>query len=320
MCTKLGFHKALTDAESKILITIAEKGEKTYKQLFEKENIANSNRTILYSLKHLEYMELITSKIGKNERSSSRGRKSTYYNLSSDGLILSLYYMLKLDDQEQNYFELIEKIALKQKKLLPLIFGKWKFFKKHNMNEVATLRLYATLKIEGTNLEKWVESRRQRMQKGLKFQSRLKQMNEELKKYLSESELKNFPRHPVFMSPNEKEKHLNALFKAQREIFKDFENPEWKIYGNSEVDKILEDCKIIDECAEKITLERFTDSFFFGSKRLIIKLDNQAEFLKIIIKDSDLRKYAQEYYQNEELNQKKRYEYTLYLKDLSETD
>jgi len=263
-------------------------------------------------------MELISSTLGPNEGNRPSGRKSTYYNLTSDGLIMILYYLQKLD--EQKFIESLDKIANKHKQLLPLIFDKWGFYARNNLRDVVFARLYAALKTEGADLEQFVWLRRQRMHMDLKIQARYKEANEKLKKYLTRSDLKNFPQHPVFMSDKEKEKHLRALFKVQREIFQELGNPAWKDFGNSEVDRLLEAGKIIEEGAEKITIENFKDAFFFGSKRIRIKLENQAEFLKIIIKDKDLRKLAKEYYPNEEKHQKKRYEDTLYLKNLSETN
>lgn len=297
---------------------IAEKGEKSYRQLFKNEKIANSNKTVLYALKRLNYMELLDGELGDNEGHRPSGRKSTYYNLTSDGLILALYYLQKLD--KYKFIESLDKISTKQRKLLPFIFGKWSFYERNNLKDVTIARLYAVIKTEGADLEKFVEFRRHSMELELKQKDQFQKNLEHLKKSLVGSELKNFPHNPVFMSDKEKEKHLRALFKVQREIFQELGNPAWKDFGNSEVDRLLEAGKIIDEGAEKITIENVTDAFFFGSKRIRIKLENQADFLKIIVKDIDLRKLAKEYYQNEEKHQKKRYEDTLYLKYLSETN
>ena len=60
------------------------------------------------------------------------------------------------------------------------------------------------------------------------------------------------------------------------------------------------------------------DLGYESDKVIRIKLENQAEFLKIVVKDTDLRKYVRDHLQNEEKRHKKCLEETLYLKNLVE--
>ena len=268
----------LTETETEILFNIATKGLKTYKQLFD-EKIANSNKTILYSLKHLEYMSLINGAIGKNEGQSSRGRKATYYNLTPVGLIIVLFYRWeKIDknDPKKN----LKDISIHWGKLMPLIFGKWDFYINQNLFETAFYRLYASILSYGPTLEQYIKLRRLQMKSDLQREKQSRQILEELKQFLTKSELKGFPKNPVYMTEKEREKQFRAFL---------------KMFGVTEQDELINAGKIIDEGAYEITSKNITETFFFGSNRVRIDPEKETEFLKKIVKDKDLHKYISDW-------------------------
>ena len=270
---------------------MAIEGEKTYKQLFEAKEVAKSNKTILYSLKHLEYMELIKSRLGNNK--GYKGRKATYYSLTSDGLLMTLYYLQKQD--MDRFINSLEAIARKQSKLLPLIFDKWEFYRKNNLLEEVSIRLVAALKVEGAFLEDFVELRRNNMEILLKQKDRFKEAMEEMKKYLTGSELKKFPKHPVFMSKQEKEQHIRAIFKTLRETWEELGSPNGEELGNSEANTLIDSMRNIDEGSSEITSRHLISVFLFGSNRYSLNAAKQTVFLKTVSQDKELRDFVQSF-------------------------
>ena len=289
----MALSQVLTDVETDILLKIALNGKKTYKQLF-KEKVANSNKTVLYSLKRLEYMTLIKGETGENEGENIAGRKATYYKLTPDGLLMALYYhwekIAKNEPQKK-----LANIAKNCAELLPLVLGKLRFFYKNNLDETFFCRLYASVFSEGPKLEQWVKLRRLSMKLELKREKRSRQVLAELKKFLSPSELKGFPQHPVYMSDEEKEKELRALL---------------KVLGETEKNESIQAGKIINEGAYESTSKNITETFFFGSNRVRIDSEKETEFLKKIVKDKDLHKYVIEWIRETEKH------YVEYLKNI----
>ena len=297
--------QVITDAETEILFTLAKKGKKTFKQLFEKEKIAKSNRTVHYSLKHLEFMELITSEVGENTGKGLVGRKATYYSLTSDGLLMVLYYLQKQDIDR--FIDNIERIVRKQREVFPFIFGKWEFYRKNNLLEEVIFRLVVALKVEGAFLEEFVELRRNRMKMMLKQKDQFKESIEHMKHYLTGSELKNYPHHPVFMSKQEEEQQLRAFFKTMRETSKEAGDPSWREFGNLELNKILEAGKIIEEGTDKLSSRHLTIIFLFGSNRYSLNIEKQKAFLKILSQDADLKDFMKNYLEDLEKNRERAY-------------
>ncbi len=110
-------------AEERILLAIARERNKTHYELWWKDKIARSNKTVLSVLSKLKKRKLIES------RQEERGRERKYYNITFEGLVGILKY--------EQAFAHIDEIAKTQKEMLPLVFGKWKFFKKQKiLNEI----------------------------------------------------------------------------------------------------------------------------------------------------------------------------------------
>lgn len=106
--------------EEKILQVLAKSKEpRTHYQLWKKDNVASSNKTVLKALSNLERIHMIEFKREKE------GRKRKLYNLTFTGLIACLRY--------QQTWQSIDIIAESRKDMLPLIFGKWRFFKKEHI-------------------------------------------------------------------------------------------------------------------------------------------------------------------------------------------
>lgn len=121
-------------SEEKILQVLAKSKEpRTHYQLWKKDKVASSNKTVLKALSNLERIHMIESK-RENE-----GRKRKLYNLTFTGLIACLRY--------QQAWQSIDKIAESKKDMLPLVFGKWRFFKKEQILDdiIQNLQLVASI-------------------------------------------------------------------------------------------------------------------------------------------------------------------------------
>ena len=295
-------NQILTNVEAKILFTLAIKGNRTYKQLREKDKVA-SNKTILNSLQKLAYMDLISTHLGDNEgiRGGVVGRKATYNSVTIDGLLLGLYYYLVKYPENQSDDELIKtfnQIAKKQKKTLPTIFGKWEFFKENNLNKEVIGRLGNAILNQGPVLEQIVKGKRYQMKKRLEKKKETKEMLDYFKEFLNSSEIKKLPKDPVFMTEKEKEEHLRVYFKIIKRSTGNEES-----FGNSAINELLKATKTIDQGYFESSLRQITAGFLFASKN-ILPYEKQENFLKIISKDKELRSFAIEYLEQIEVNHK----------------
>lgn len=117
----------LTETEEKILRALAEKGPRTYYDIYKKEKLCSSS-TAWKLIKNLEKNGYVEVK--KEEMFRFRGRKKKFYGLTLRGLSVAL--------QKRPGWEHIDTIAKQQEKLLPLIFGKWRHFKEYVDGEKLT--------------------------------------------------------------------------------------------------------------------------------------------------------------------------------------
>lgn len=146
--------RELTNAEAKILLTLAKEREKSYTTLIKKKEIAKSNNTIHNSIKNLEFLHLIKSRKGENESPYVRGRKTTYYSLTLFGLLRLIYHFRKKDENKLEIFQKKDKkigtegnpqIVNMFKDDVPLVFGQWDHFKKEGVKKIAEKHLVNTL-------------------------------------------------------------------------------------------------------------------------------------------------------------------------------
>lgn len=108
--------------EENIVVALARSKEPlTHYQLWKKHKVAASNKTVLTTLSRLEKKHMV------NSRQEKKGRKRKFYELTFFGLIASLTYKWA--------WQLIDEIAEAKKNMLPLVFGKWAFFKKEHILE-----------------------------------------------------------------------------------------------------------------------------------------------------------------------------------------
>lgn len=106
----------ISNIDKSILQTIAKKGERTYYALWRKDKVAASNKTVQVALKRLEQRAFIKPK------KKTEGTEKKPYVLTFRGLIAVLL--------QRESLKCIDQIAKEQRKLLPLIFGKWRHFHK----------------------------------------------------------------------------------------------------------------------------------------------------------------------------------------------
>lgn len=108
--------------EEKILLALAKNKEpQTHYLLWKKHEVASSNKTVLATLNRLK--DSTPSMIEFHQE--KKGRRRKFYKLTFDGLIGCL--------RHEESWRSIDQIAEAQKTMLPLIFGKWNFFKKENI-------------------------------------------------------------------------------------------------------------------------------------------------------------------------------------------
>ena len=106
--------------EENIVVALARSKEPlTHYQLWKKHKVAASNKTVLTTLSRLEKKHMV------NSRQEKKGRKRKFYELTFFGLIACLTYKWA--------WQLIDEIAEAKKNMLPLVFGKWTFFKKEKL-------------------------------------------------------------------------------------------------------------------------------------------------------------------------------------------
>jgi len=125
------------EIEKKILLALAREGAKSYTQFKDEKQVARSNKTILYTLKKLEYLKLIKFKQPETKGPYIFGRRPKFYNLTLLGLLYTL-----LDEDTWQY---IDEIAKCQREHLPLIFGEWKFFNNEGIIEEIIIRFKSAL-------------------------------------------------------------------------------------------------------------------------------------------------------------------------------
>jgi hypothetical protein len=93
-----------------------------------------SYRNIITQLQILEQNGLIGSP--KVERRPERGRGKYIWTITLNGLLNYLHSTINTITKEE-----LDIIATNHADLLPLIFGKWKFFKQNNLDDLVILRL-----------------------------------------------------------------------------------------------------------------------------------------------------------------------------------
>jgi len=124
--SRLSENLHITKTEKTILQVIAKEGERTYYELWKKDKVAASNKTVQIALKKLQRKGFI-----RPQKKTEGKREKKPYVLTFQGLFATLFQPESLKDADQ--------IAKQQGKLVPLIFGKWQHFKSSGVDD-ASLR------------------------------------------------------------------------------------------------------------------------------------------------------------------------------------
>ncbi len=232
------------------------------------------------------------------------GRKATVFSLTFNGLILCLYYNLKKGDID---LKKITKIAQKQQHLLPLIFGKWKFFKECDLEKEALNRLAMALIVVGSSVEKIVEGKRIHLDILKASKEESKAVLKDLREKLTGSERRGLPSDPVYTSEKEEQYLFRGLYKSLKEALQETgEQLSQNIYVK--IEKGLTAIKTIKEGVNelnKLHMRNFNTVFLFGSKDYLISPKGQRKFLETVCIDAELKAFASECLQELEEKQKK---------------
>ena len=127
----------MSQTEEKILKSLVEK-PKTYYVLFKHEEVAKSNTTVLETLQKMDNKKWITEETTKDYERNQKPYKLTLFG------ILVGYNQGVLTTKH------IPRIVETFKEDIPLVFGEWDYFKKEEVEKIATKHLMNTLKGCGT--------------------------------------------------------------------------------------------------------------------------------------------------------------------------
>jgi len=121
----------LTEKQKDLLILLAQEGLKTRYDLFKRKRDGAEKRMMSSSTAHRVINDLKKAgliEVKREEAFRIRGRKKKLYGLTFKGLLAALLQPKSWKD--------IDQIAKQQGKLLPLILGKWRHFRRSGVNEI----------------------------------------------------------------------------------------------------------------------------------------------------------------------------------------
>ena len=256
----------LTNKDYWVLHEIATLSNATYDMLRASlKNKVGSNKTLLYSLKKLEFLKLI--KPEKVKGKGYVGRKATLYKPTLEGLYLVLLELV--DNLEQNREDL-DRIASNNKELLPDIFGCWQTFKDKGVINIAYELLKNTVYENSPYFLSIIAARFQHY--------------EQLKKQLNKS-----PRNKsqftevISVSPEKIRRNLHILIKEINIHYGMI-----KRIPNNSVEKILNLFEEFDKGMKTVNVERLYRKFYFPSEKLP---EGYTGFLKVCMEDKELIQY-----------------------------
>jgi DNA-binding PadR family transcriptional regulator len=247
----------LTNKDYWVLHEIATLSNATYDMLRASlKNKVGSNKTLLYSLKKLEFLKLIKSE--KVEGKGYVGRKATLYKPTLEGLYLVLLELV--DNLEQNRKDL-DRIASNNKELLPNIFGYWQTFKDKGVANVAYELLKNTVYENSPCFLPVMAGRFQHYEIVKRIQ----------------------PSEGVFIPPARIRRSLDMLIK---EI--NYGYGYVKRIPNGFVDELFGVFESFDKGVEGLEVERLYRKFYFPSEKLP---EGYIGFLKVCMEDKELSQY-----------------------------
>jgi hypothetical protein len=134
-------YRSSTETSLLIIATLLE--NKEYAQYDMPQIVEKDYRTILRHLKKLEYHGLI--KVVRTEPAAKKGKERKIFSLELNGLIIGLKFLFSIIKNPIQLAEDMEKLAIIHKELLPLILGKWEFWKKEKIEELILNQLKKAL-------------------------------------------------------------------------------------------------------------------------------------------------------------------------------
>jgi DNA-binding HxlR family transcriptional regulator len=244
----------LTDADYRTLHAVAISGRATYSELLKSlKGKVGSNKTLLYSLKKLEFLKLVKTE-KKEGRGPCRGRKATVYKPTLEGLYLVLLELV--GDLERSREEL-DTIALNNRELLPCIFGFWQTFKTKGVADVAYELLKSTVYENSPHVISILAAR-------LRYYEFIKRIEPS----------------DVFIPPQKVKETLGKLIKA-------INNGYGRVRGipNGVAEEIFKAFEEFDRAVEALEAGGLCQKFYFPSKMLP---EGYAAFLKVCMEDEEL--------------------------------
>lgn len=119
---------------------------------------------VYYTLKELERRKIISSRREKNEK----GTLSRVYDLELEGILLVLYGWMRNHELVKRNQALIRKIVERYDAKLPLVFGKWQYFREIGLEDLTHTRLKIIVDThrrnpfhKGTGFYYWLEREQQ---------------------------------------------------------------------------------------------------------------------------------------------------------------
>ena len=256
----------LTNKDYWVLHEIATSSNTTYDMLRASlKGKVGSNKTLLYSLKKLEFLKLI--KAEKVKGKGYVGRKATLYKPTLEGLYLVLLELV--GNLEQNR-EVLDRIALNNRELLPNIFGCWQTFKNKGVINIAYELLQNTVYENSPYFLSVIAERFQHY--------------EQLKKQLNKSprDKSQFTK-VISVSPEKIRRNLDMLVKEINHGY-----GQVKRIPNGFVDELFRLFESFDKSVKGLKVERLYRKFYFPSEKLP---EGYTGFLKVCMEDKELSQY-----------------------------
>ena len=186
-----------------ILAVIAENGE--YAQYDMPKAVNKDYHTVLRHLQTLEQHELIT--LARTQPAEKHGKDKKIYTLTLKGLVELLTYTFQgWKSKDSEVFSLSEEAVENFKGMLPLVLGKWEFFKRKGIQAIISDRFLGYFRSQPPLF--------------LETAWRLEEAEMQIKKQIPKGEVKDeIGFLKMLYSPEEAEKEYKEMVDIEKEIF-----------------------------------------------------------------------------------------------------
>jgi hypothetical protein len=120
---------------------------------------------VFNTLKELKRRKIV---VFKGKKTTEKGTTANIYDLALDGVLLVLQREMRFADVDEWNREFIRGTIEKYSSLLPLVFGKWKYFEKVGLGKIILTRLKITVDThesnpfkKGTGFYPWLDEEQQ---------------------------------------------------------------------------------------------------------------------------------------------------------------